>query len=322
MLKPYEQRFPWMLDWNLLRTFMMVVEQRSITKAADALGLKQPTVSSALARLEDTTGHKLINRKPNHFSVTPAGQILYDECGAIFGAVSQLPALMGGIGDQITGHVSIVMASHVVSDHLDRVLEDFARAHPHVTFSLSIAESSEVVSHVRHNRVTLGICLAQPNDARVRSRVLFREKFGLYCGPRHRLFGNKKIAPAELAGEPSVGFQTETEGGPLEAVARLRARVRMNPERRGVSANLPEIRRMIMANIGIGALPVHVADKDVKLGSLWQLPPYSRLPSVDICLLSNPRRSLTPPETRLLALFDRMLDDIPLQDRTYPAPKA
>ena len=39
MLKPYEHRFPWNLDWNLLRTFMVVVEQAGITLAADFLGL-------------------------------------------------------------------------------------------------------------------------------------------------------------------------------------------------------------------------------------------------------------------------------------------
>ena len=34
MLKPYEQRFPWRLDWNLLRTFMVVVDEGGITPAA------------------------------------------------------------------------------------------------------------------------------------------------------------------------------------------------------------------------------------------------------------------------------------------------
>jgi DNA-binding MarR family transcriptional regulator len=44
---------------------MVVVEQRGVSKAADFLGLKQPTISAALKRLEDTTGHTLIERKPN-----------------------------------------------------------------------------------------------------------------------------------------------------------------------------------------------------------------------------------------------------------------
>ena len=54
-MQPYEQRFPWNLDWNLLRTFMIVVDQKGLTRAADYLGVTQPTISSALKRLEART---------------------------------------------------------------------------------------------------------------------------------------------------------------------------------------------------------------------------------------------------------------------------
>ena len=53
MKKPHQERFAWVLDWNLLRTFMVIVEERSITRAANRLGLKQPTVSNALRRMEE-----------------------------------------------------------------------------------------------------------------------------------------------------------------------------------------------------------------------------------------------------------------------------
>ena len=77
MLRPYEHRFPWNLDWNLLRTFMVVVEQRSVSRAADFLGLKQPTISAALKRLEASVGQALIERRPNRFRVPRAGQALF-----------------------------------------------------------------------------------------------------------------------------------------------------------------------------------------------------------------------------------------------------
>ncbi|WP_163360877.1 LysR family transcriptional regulator, partial [Escherichia coli] len=44
------------LDWNLLRTFLIIAEERSITRAAERLLLQQPSVSTALKRLEDTCG--------------------------------------------------------------------------------------------------------------------------------------------------------------------------------------------------------------------------------------------------------------------------
>ncbi|MBZ0162303.1 MAG: LysR family transcriptional regulator [Notoacmeibacter sp.] len=316
-MRPYEQRFPWNLDWNLLRTFMVVVEQQSISRAADFLGLKQPTISSALKRLEETTGHRLVERGPNRFRVTRAGKVLYSECSTIFGSVSQLPALLDAGEEEITGHISMVLASHVVSPHFDEVLDHFAQRHPKVTYSIVVAESTEVVSRIQQNRASFGICLLNAVPKNLQAKVLFREFFGLYCGPRHRLFGREKIGLADLAGEPSVSFQTEIEGGPLDSVVRLRERANLAPGLRGVSSNLPEVRRMIIANIGIGALPVHVAAQDVKLGLLRQLPPNSRLPPVDIYLLTNPRRKNTAPEDVILRMFDSLIERKVLAERTY-----
>jgi len=318
MKKQYGQRFPWNLDWNLLRTFMVVVEQQGVTKAAEFLGLKQPTISSALRRLEEATGHRLVERGPHRFTVTAAGRTLYSECSTIFGAVSQLPELLEAEEEELSGHVTIVLASHVVSPHFDAVLEEFHARHGKVTYSIVVAESAEVVSRVRQNRASLGVCLLNKIPTELEARILFREYFGLYCGPRHPLFAKARIGIGDLEGESSVSFQTEIEGGPLDAVSGLRHRARLAPGLKGVSANLPEVRRMIIANIGIGALPVHVAERDVKLGLLRQLPPYSKLPAVNIYLLTNPRRSLSPPEAALLRMYREMIDRTDLSARTYP----
>ena len=163
MLKPYQQRFPWNLDWNLLRTFMVVVDEGGITPAAHFLGLKQPTISAALKRLEDITGHILVNRSPKHFSVTPRGQVLYSEASAIFGAVAQLPDLMGGLEEEVTGQINIAVASHVVSPHFDAVLERFNARCPGARYTISTMDSTDVIAHLQQNRVTFGVCLfSQP----------------------------------------------------------------------------------------------------------------------------------------------------------------
>ena len=316
-MKPYEQRFPWTLDWNLLRTFMVVVEQRGISRAADFLGLKQPTVSAALKRLETATGQRLIIRKPNEFKVTRAGQALYSQCSAIFGAISQLPSLLEIGGEDLRGHIAIGTTSHVISEHFDDLLYAFAKRHPKVTFSFNVAESEEIVARVTQNRTSLGICLMQSIPAGLKARILYREYFGLFCGPRHRLFDRAEIALADLEGEPSVSFQTETEGGPLEPVARLRARAKIAAGWRGLSSNLHELRRMIVADIGIGALPLHVARRDVEQGRLRQLPPYDDLPLVNIYLLTNPARRLSEAEAAFLAACGDALAGTDIAERTY-----
>tara|TARA_R110002049_G_scaffold188402_2_gene356831 strand:- start:40176 stop:41132 length:957 start_codon:yes stop_codon:yes gene_type:complete len=317
MLKPYQQRFPWHLDWNLLRTFMVVVDEGGITPAAHFLGLKQPTISAALKRLEDITGHKLINRSPKHFSVTPVGRVLYAETCSIFGAVAQMPDLMSGLEDRVTGQISIAVASHVVSRHFDGVLERFNALYPDVTYAISTMDSADVITHLEQNRSTLGICLLNDELEGLEARVIYREYFGLFCGPLHRLFGRHDIDIAELKDESAVSFHTDEMDGPLSEVGQLRRQLRMRPDPRGISSNLPEVRRMILSNIGIGALPMHVAQKDVHLGQLWQVPPFKGLPAVDIFLVTNGKRSMNRAELALLKMLHAEIDNVPLSERTY-----
>jgi DNA-binding transcriptional LysR family regulator len=316
-----DRRFPWDLDWNLLRTFMVIVEQGGITPAADVLGRKQPTVSNALQRLERHLERRLIERKPNFFQVTAAGERLYHECVDVFGTVSRLPNLVGETEEEITGHVSIGLASHVISPLLDDLLEQFCRRHPKVDFSMSVAESQEVVNSLLQKRMTLGFCLAEKLDSRLDFRVFYRQFFGFFCGPRHRLFGCRDVPLADLEGEPYVSFQTDHQGGALRAVAKMRAEAGLNNGLKGVSSSLQEVRRMIIAGMGIGPLPVHVVRRDLEDGLLWQLPPYVDLPPVDLYFITNPRARKNRAETAFLGHLLNALETTDMESRTYFLPQ-
>ncbi|MGE8671988.1 MAG: LysR family transcriptional regulator, partial [Achromobacter kerstersii] len=64
---------PERMDWNLLRTFMFVVQERGVGRAAQALHLSQPAVSQALKRLEDAVGGMLLHRRNGEFRLTGLG---------------------------------------------------------------------------------------------------------------------------------------------------------------------------------------------------------------------------------------------------------
>lgn len=319
MTEPHETRFPWHLDWNLLRSFMVIVEQRGISRAAQFMGLKQPTVSAALKRLEQTMGATLIIRKPNEFTVTSAGQVLYSECAKIFGTVSQLPSILSETTAELRGHITIAITSSVISPHFDAVLSAFCDRHPNVTYSFAVHESDDVQSMVEHNRASFGICLLSSMPQHLKTVLLYREYFGLYCGPLHPLFDAETIAITDLEHERFVSFQTETEGGPLEAVSRLRSSLKLSTGWRGGSSSLNEIRRMIIANVGIGALPVHVAKSDVAAGLLRQLPPFEGLPLLNIHFLQNPARRQSEAEQEFLSELQQQLKITSLKERTYGA---
>ena len=317
MALPRPERLVWDLDWNLLRTFVVIAEVKSITRAAERLNLKQPSVSNALRRLEDRVGRRLVERDATRFELTEVGRLLYEQSVEVFGTISQLPLLMRGISDDVTGHVMIATASHVVSPLFDQALSEFHRNYPRASITISVAASTEVAKQVRERRASFGICLVSQRDPALEYAMVYREFFGFFCGPQHRLYGQTGLTLADLRGEPSVSFQTDHISDALRPVALLRSEARLNADVVGVSSSLEEVRRMIVAGLGIGPLPLHVARRDVADGMLWRLPPYDAPPAIDIFLLVNPDKAMNRAEKALLSGLQTLIAETPLEDRIY-----
>ncbi|WP_296745773.1 LysR family transcriptional regulator [Mesorhizobium sp.] len=313
------ERLVWDLDWNLLRTFVVIAEVKSITRAAERLNLKQPSVSNALRRLEDRVGRRLVERDATRFELTEVGKLLYEQSVEVFGTISQLPLLMRGISDDVTGHVTIAVASHVVSPLFDQALSEFHRNYPRASITISVAASTEVAKQVKERRASFGICLVSQRDPALEYAMVYREFFGFFCGPQHRLYGREGLTLADLRGEPSVSFQTDHISDALRPVALLRSEARLNADVVGVSSSLEEVRRMIVAGLGIGPLPLHVARRDVADGILWRLPPYDTPPAIDIFLLVNPDKTMNRAEKALLSGLQAIIAEMPLHERTYDA---
>lgn len=74
---------------------------------------------------------------------------------------------------------------------------------------------------------------------------------------------------------------------------------------------------MVIAGLGVGPLPVHVAARDVTDGQLWQVPPYEKLPAIDVYLVWNERANKNRAEEYLLKDLHEAIEDTPMAARTY-----
>lgn len=305
------------LDWNLLRTFVVLAQSQSITDAARRLNLSQPSVSAALQRLEERLGRRLIDRKPGHFQLTDAGRTLFAEALDIQGSILRLTTLMRDVTDEVSGHVRVALASHVICPLLDEVLTEFHAAHPRATLSMDVRTSAETVAAVSARSASIAICLVRDRNPKLEYRRLYREFFGLFCGPPHPLFGKTGLTRSDLKGHATVSFQTDHLQDVLKPVALLRAESDIGEQVVGTSSHLEEVRRMIVAGLGIGPLPVHVAAKDVREGLLWRLPPYENPPAIDVYLVWNPKSKLNRAERSMLDRLLAKIDDTPISERTY-----
>ncbi len=312
-----DTKFAFTLDWNLLRTFMVIAEEQSITRAAHRLLRGQPSVSLALKRLETELGCRLVDRGHGAFRLTASGRQLYAECSDVFGGVARLPEVIREAGEEISGEINIMMASHVVTPLLDEALSALSREHPRIHFNIRINTSVRVVQAVRERQASFGICLVNHRFADVEYEHMYREFFGFYCGPSHPLFGREGLSMADLRDFPTVSFDTDDINDALRPVALLRSKWGLDYDIVGRSSQLEEVRRMIQCGLGIGSLPIHVVERDTADGLLWRLPPYDDPPAVDIFLVTNPRKRQSRAETLLISRIRQAIAETPLAKRTY-----
>jgi len=311
------QELAWKLDWNLLRTYMVIVQEGSITTAANRLSLAQPSVSNALKRLEERLGKKLIYRGPGRFDLTEPGRLLFDECEEIFGSVSRLTVLMRDVQEELTGHVRISMASHITCPIVDNTLADFHATHPKVTFNMQVLKSRDVERSVLQKEASFGLSLDMDRNPRLQYTHFYREYFGFFCGPEHPLFGVENVDMTQLQTESIVSFQSDQLSDALRPVALLRVAENMRGSVVGTSSHLEEVKRMIVNGLGIGPLPIHVVSRDVRDGLLWRLPPYDTSLAIDVNLITNPRAHLSRAESELTKQLINTIGNFTLEERSY-----
>ena len=98
------------MDVKLLEAFRAVVDHRSVTAAATAMGVTQPAVSTQIARLEDTVGFSLFDRASGRLKPTAEGLLFYAEASRVLGEVDRLATATAQIREGQSGR--LVIASH------------------------------------------------------------------------------------------------------------------------------------------------------------------------------------------------------------------
>ncbi|OLF53068.1 LysR family transcriptional regulator [Pseudomonas chlororaphis] len=285
------------LDWNLLRTFRVIGQELSISRAAARLHLTQPAVSQALKRLEEQLGRQLIARRGPRFALTETGEQIFHLAGEIYGQMSQVGGMLEQPADEVIGKVRLLMISRIFSERFDDFLADFHRQHPRVDLEIEVLRSSDIVSALQEKTATLGLSLNRRSQPRLEQRLFLRQRYAFFCGKHHALFGQQKVAEGDLQRENFVSFTSDQIGGMLSPLTIFRDQQGFSGRIVASSPSLEEVRRLVIAGYGIGCLPEHVVAADVEAGLLWRLPPDAGIADVDIHLLWNREQRMSRAET-------------------------
>ena len=302
MLSPRE-RFLRNLDWNLLYTFLVIVDEGSITGAARKLSYSQPSVSNALKRLEEYFGERLILRKKGVFSLTDQGLRVYEYASSVGNIMSHMAEQFAEDKGAVTGEINIEIASHINCPPFDRTLADFHQQYPNVFITTNTQPSADIVSAVAEGELRIGLSNKKVSQTGLRFDLLGYEQMAFYCARSHPLYGKDDLTLDDLKGLAYVSFESDQPGEGLGAIAQFRAEQQFWGKLVVVSSNEEEVRRLVLAGVGFGALTVEAARPFVEQGALWPLPPYEQLPTTEVYLVTPESLPLTEPEQLFVSLL-------------------
>jgi molybdate transport repressor ModE-like protein len=140
-----------------LRYFREVARLGSMTAAARALGLSQPTLSVAVRQLEEELGAALLQRHRGGASLTAAGAEMLRHADEVFALLDRAAAAIAGLERDLVGHFVLGCHESLGAYFLPRLLPGVLREAPKINLSLRNASSAEVLTAVVEREVHFGL---------------------------------------------------------------------------------------------------------------------------------------------------------------------
>jgi len=193
-----------------LETFIAVSELGSFRRAADKLGVSQPSVTSRVQRLENVLGVKLLNRTTRRVTTTEAGERLRLRAEH---TVTELRSLVQEFRDEATlqrGRVAIAAASSVAASVLPPIIRQFTQANPGITVTLIDEFVGPVLQHVSAATADLAVVPFAGKSGEYDFEPLFDDEFLVVVPRDHPLAGKDVVDFEQIARYPLLTLPRET----------------------------------------------------------------------------------------------------------------
>lgn len=151
------------MEIRVLKYFLTVVREQSITKAAEVLHITQPTLSRQIAQMEDEIGVRLFERGSRKITLTNEGLLLRRRAEEILQLVDKTEKELIEQDEQVEGKITIGCGEIGAVQLLPDLFESFHEKYPLVTFDIYSATADHVKAQMERGLVDIGLLL-EPID--------------------------------------------------------------------------------------------------------------------------------------------------------------
>ncbi len=246
-------------DWNRARSFLVTAEEGSLSAAARALGMSQPTLSRQVSALEKELGVVLFERIGLGLTITPIGLQLLQQVRQMGEAASQLSLLANGQSQQLEGNVCISASEVYAMFWLPKIVAKLRLLEPKINIEI-IATSD--ASDLRKREADIAIRNFRPTQPELIARKIKDVNAKLYASPSY-LQSIKKIT--ELEDLDQANFISFDSSGMLLKGLREMG-LNLNSESFShLSENFIVHWELVKQGLGIGIMPQDIGDLEPKV---------------------------------------------------------
>ncbi len=178
-------------DWNRAKAFLVTAEEGSLSAAARALGMAQPTLGRQVDALEEELGVILFERVGRGFVLTPSGLELLEHVRAMGSAANRVSLLAAGQSQSIEGTISIAASETYAAILLPPIIAKLRVAEPKIQIEIV---ASTKASDLRRREADIAIRNFQPNEPDLIAKKIRDVPARLYATPSYlERIGNPKL---------------------------------------------------------------------------------------------------------------------------------
>ena len=193
------------MEIRVLKYFLTVVREESITKASEVLHITQPTLSRQLAQMEEELGVKLIDRGTRKIRLTNEGMLLRRRAEEIIQLVDKTEQELLGQNEQVEGKITIGCGEIAAVQILSDLIKSFTEKYPRVTFDFFTATADFVKEQMDKGLIDIGLLL-EPIDIEKYEfvRLNAKEHWVVLMPPSDPLAEKEHISAKELSKLPLI----------------------------------------------------------------------------------------------------------------------
>ncbi len=246
-------------DWQWYRSFLGVLEEGSLSGAARALGLTQPTVGRHIEALETALGLTLFTRSHDGFAPTEAALQLEPYAQSLAATAAALRRVASGQGEGVRGAVRITASEVIGVEVLPPILARLRADHPALTIELKL---SNRLDDLLLREADIAVRMVRPTQEALVARRIGTVELGLHARRDYLDLHGVPASLDELATHSLIGYDHETE-----YLRRLRKQFPIMARSRFAMRTDSDLAQLaaIRAGYGIGVCQAALAARDGQL---------------------------------------------------------